>query len=71
MFTPLQKYIGSEVLILMNDATTMRGVLEGFDRHLNLYLTKGKLEADETVRVYGDLILRGASILAIADLGST
>ncbi|MHA1917426.1 MAG: LSM domain-containing protein [Candidatus Ranarchaeia archaeon] len=68
MFTPLEKYIDREISVLMNDKTKLWGVLKGFDRHLNLYITKGKLESDTSVTVYGDLILRGASILAIADV---
>ncbi len=66
MFRPLEKYINSRILILMMNGTTVRGELQGFDHHLNIFLAKGELENSKTRMLLGDMVLRGASILAVA-----
>ena len=50
----------------MMNGSTVRGDLQGFDHHLNIFLAKGELENAKTRMLLGDMVLRGASILAVA-----
>ena len=67
MFQPLEKYITSRIQILMTNGAIVRGILQGYDRHLNIFITKGELENAKMKLMYGDMILRGASIIAVAE----
>ena len=67
MFDPLEKYLEVRVLVLMTSGSIISGVLKGFDRHLNLNLSRGEIQENGVKTVIGDLIIRGASILAVAE----
>ncbi|MHA1838431.1 MAG: LSM domain-containing protein [Candidatus Ranarchaeia archaeon] len=67
MFQPLEKYITSRIQILMTNGAIVRGILQGYDRHLNIFISKGELEDTKSKLMFGDMILRGASILAVAE----
>ena len=67
MFDPLERYLEVRVLVLMTSGSVISGVLKGFDRHLNLNLSRGEIQEDGLKTVIGDLIIRGASILAVAE----
>ncbi|MDN7024736.1 RNA-binding protein [Methanoculleus sp. FWC-SCC1] len=53
------------VIISLKGGREIRGVLQGYDVHMNLVLDKAEDEVDGTVRKLGTLIVRGDNVIYI------
>lgn len=63
----LNKAMGSRVIVELRGRLEYRGVLDGYDPHMNLVL-KGaeELQDGERVRTHETTVLRGDSVIFIA-----
>ena len=63
----LENSIGKTVLIKLRGGRTLRGILEGFDQHVNLVLKDAENVSDpESVEMIGTIILRGDNVIMIS-----
>ena len=63
----LQQSLHKRVLVELKDGHSFRGVLDGYDQHLNLMLSSVEELADEKVTGHAGLtLLRGDSIVFIS-----
>ena len=63
----LERNIGKTVLIKLRGGRALRGILEGFDQHVNLVLKDAENISDpENVESIGTIILRGDSVIMIS-----
>jgi small nuclear ribonucleoprotein len=63
----LERSVGKTVLIKVRGGRTLRGTLEGFDQHVNLYMTDAEEVSDPTnVKTIGTIILRGDNVIMIS-----
>jgi small nuclear ribonucleoprotein len=53
------------VIISLKGGREIRGVLQGYDVHMNLVLDKAEDEVDGTTRKLGTLIVRGDNVIYI------
>lgn len=66
----LNKALGSQVLVCLKGGRELRGKLSSFDMHMNLVLEgTEELEGTESLRRYGDVLVRGDSIIFISPAG--
>ena len=63
----LERSVGKTVLIKLRGGRTLRGTLEGFDQHVNLYM-KGSEEVTDPMNVVeiGNIVLRGDNVIMIS-----
>jgi small nuclear ribonucleoprotein len=63
----LEESIGKTVLIRLRGGKSVRGILQGFDQHLNLVLEKAEdvTDADE-IQELGLIIVRGDNVVMIS-----
>jgi len=54
------------ILIKLRNGETIRGNLQVFDQHMNLYLTKSEDITNDKVEKLNDILLRGDNILAVS-----
>ncbi|MGQ4913971.1 MAG: LSM domain-containing protein [Candidatus Asgardarchaeia archaeon] len=66
-FQPLSKYMGMRVKVTLTEGGYITGVLRGYDIHMNLTLADGELVTEEEKIKFGDIVLRGAAIIAITE----
>ena len=65
----LEINLGESIEIKIWFDRTLRGVLEGYDDHLNLYLKDSKDVSDpENVVDIGDIVLRGDTVVMVRSL---
>jgi small nuclear ribonucleoprotein len=63
----LERSIGKTVLIKLRGGKTLRGTLEGFDQHVNLYMKDSWDVSDNTTEVeIGDIVLRGDNVIMVS-----
>lgn len=63
----LEKSLGKTVLIKLRSGRLLRGVLEGFDQHINLVLRDAEDISDpENTEKIGTIILRGDNVVMIS-----
>ena len=63
----LERSVGKTVLIKLRGGRTLRGTLEGFDQHVNLYMTDSEEVTDPmNVIVIGDIVLRGDNVIMVS-----
>ena len=63
----LEQSLGKTVLIKLRGGKTLRGILEGFDQHVNLVIRDAEAigEFDEVEKI-GRIILRGDNVVMIS-----
>jgi len=61
----LESSIGKYVLIRIRNGMGIRGILAGYDSHLNL-VSKSAEEIGEAPRTLGDIIVRGDNVVMIS-----
>lgn len=66
-FQPLSKYMGTRVKILLTEGGYITGILMGYDIHMNITLKEGELTTETEKIKFGDIVLRGAAIIAITE----
>ncbi|MFQ5891834.1 MAG: LSM domain-containing protein [Candidatus Methanofastidiosia archaeon] len=65
----IHRSLDKNVLVEIRGKRLFRGVLRGYDQHLNLVISDAEeLEEDETMRKLGYVVLRGASVVYISPL---
>jgi small nuclear ribonucleoprotein len=63
----LERSVGKTVLIKVRGGRTLRGVLEGFDQHVNLYMSDAEEVSDPmNVQEIGTIVLRGDNVIMIS-----
>jgi small nuclear ribonucleoprotein len=63
----LERSVGKTVLIKLRGGKTLRGTLEGFDQHVNLYMTDSEEVTDPmNVIVIGNIVLRGDNVIMVS-----
>jgi small nuclear ribonucleoprotein len=63
----LERSVGKTVLIKVRGGRTLRGTLEGFDQHVNLYMSDAEEVSDmANVRSIGTIVLRGDNVIMIS-----
>lgn len=69
-FTVLEESLGRIVLVKLKGGRTLRGLLEGYDKHLNLVLSKTEdiTNGNEGVKL-GSVIIRGDNVILISPVG--
>ena len=63
----LERSVGKTVLIKLRGGRTLRGTLEGFDQHVNLYM-KDSEEVTDPMKIIeiGNIVLRGDNVIMIS-----
>ena len=62
----LVKSIGSSVLVKLKGGREVRGILRGFDQHLNLVLDEAEELKSNKTRKLGTIIVRGDNVVFIS-----
>ncbi len=63
----LERSIGKTVLIKLRGGKTLRGLLEGYDQHVNLVLKDAEeISNPEQTEQIGTIILRGDNVIMIS-----
>ncbi len=65
----LETNLGESIEIKIWFDRTLRGILEGYDDHLNLYLKDSKDVTDsKNIASIGDIVLRGDTVVMVRSL---
>lgn len=69
-FTILESSLGKIVLVKLKGGRCLRGTLEGYDKHLNLVLSKTEdiSNSNEGAKI-GSVIVRGDNVVFISPVG--
>jgi small nuclear ribonucleoprotein len=69
-FMVLEESLGKVVLVKLKGGKALRGLLEGYDKHLNLVLSKTEdiTDGNEGVKL-GNVIIRGDNVVLISPMG--
>ncbi|MEM2238499.1 MAG: LSm family protein [Candidatus Caldarchaeum sp.] len=63
----LSKCVGEKVLVKLRNGRSLRGILKGFDQHMNIVLEETDELVDEnTHNRLGTIVVRGDSIVMIS-----
>jgi len=58
--------VNKVILIKLRNGETIRGNLQTFDQHMNLYLTKSEDITKDKVEQLNNILLRGDNILVVS-----
>jgi|TARA_B100001964_G_scaffold220407_1_gene263421 small nuclear ribonucleoprotein len=62
----LDESIGKVVLIKLKGDKIIRGVLQGFDQHMNILLEESEEVTEESSHKLGTIVLRGDNVILIS-----
>ena len=63
----LERSIGKTVLIKLRGGRTLRGLLEGYDQHVNLVLKDAEIVNNpDNIETIGTIVLRGDNVIMIS-----
>ncbi|MHA1505736.1 MAG: LSM domain-containing protein [Candidatus Asgardarchaeia archaeon] len=63
----LEKYLNFEVIVTLTEGGYIRGILKGYDQHMNIVIEDGELINEREKIKIGSLVLRGAAIVSISE----
>ncbi|MGM0509948.1 MAG: LSM domain-containing protein [Thermoplasmatota archaeon] len=63
--TFLNDHLNEKVEILLKDGRVIKGILAGYDDHMNLVLEDTEEETEETKRRVGTIVLRGNNVVTL------
>ncbi len=62
----LDESVGKKVLIKLKGGKIIRGVLEGFDQHMNLVLKESEEVNEDKTQSLGTIVVRGDNVVLIS-----
>ncbi|MEM0451763.1 MAG: LSm family protein [Nitrososphaerota archaeon] len=63
----LSESLGEKVLVKLRNGKMLRGVLQGYDQHMNLILDQAEeMHDDNTSRQLGVIVVRGDNIIMVS-----
>ncbi len=62
----LRESLGKLVFVWLKGNRKLRGKLEGFDQHMNLYLTEAEEVLSEGSKRLGNILVRGDNVILIS-----
>ena len=62
----LDESVGKVVLIKLKGGKIIRGVLQGFDQHMNILLEESEEVIEEGSKNLGTIVLRGDNVILIS-----
>jgi small nuclear ribonucleoprotein len=62
----LEKYLNKEIIVELKDQRTLKGILMGFDEHMNLVLEQAEEKGANKDRRLGTVLLRGNNVISIS-----
>lgn len=62
----LEKYLNKEIIVELKDQRTLKGILMGFDEHMNLVLEQAEEKGKDKSRRLGTVLLRGNNVISIS-----
>jgi|TARA_Y100000031_G_scaffold33828_1_gene37880 small nuclear ribonucleoprotein len=62
----LDESVGKVVLIKLKGDKIIRGVLQGFDQHMNILLEESEEVTEESSHKLGTIVLRGDNVILIS-----
>jgi small nuclear ribonucleoprotein len=62
----LEKYLNREIVVELKDQRILKGVLMGFDEHMNLVLEQAEEKGNTKDRRLGTVLLRGNNVISIS-----
>ena len=63
----LEESLGKTVLIRLRGGKSIRGILQGFDQHINLVLEKAEdVSNNDKIEELGFIIVRGDNVIIIS-----
>ncbi|MEM0274951.1 MAG: LSm family protein [Nitrososphaerota archaeon] len=63
----LSESLGEKVLVKLRNGKMLRGVLQGYDQHMNLILDQAEeMYDDNTSRQLGVIVVRGDNIIMVS-----
>ena len=62
----LEDYLGKVILIKFKDDKLIRGILNGYDNHMNIVLNNAAEIQDKTTIDLGTIVVRGDNIIFIS-----
>jgi len=62
----LDESAGKIVLIKLKGEKIIRGVLKGFDQHMNILLEESEEVSEEHSKILGTIVLRGDNVVLIS-----
>lgn len=62
----LEESVGKKVLIKLKGNKVIRGVLQGFDQHMNLLLKESEEVVEDGSKVLGTIVVRGDNVVLIS-----
>ncbi len=62
----LDESVGKKVLIKLKGDKIIRGILEGFDQHMNLVIKDSEEIVEEETKPLGTIVVRGDNVVLIS-----
>jgi len=62
----LDESLGQKVLIKLKGGKVIRGILQGFDQHMNLLLKESEEIIGDVTKNLGTLVVRGDNVVIIS-----
>lgn len=63
--TFLNDHLDEKIEILLKDGRVIRGILAGYDDHMNLVIEETKEETEDSRRRIGTIVLRGNNVVTL------
>lgn len=57
-----------KVVVYLKNKTTIRGILQALDIHLNMWLNDAEIQSDDKNQKYGKILIRGDTIIFVSPI---